>query len=118
VRPKTIILDIDGVIFKHLGAGLSQQLESCQVLPGVINFFNDQEKQGNGILLLTARKESHRAETEAQLRNAGLFWDLLVMGAAPGPRVLINDVKGRFTENTATAINVLRNEGLENVVIP
>lgn len=112
---KTLILDIDGTLVMHHGKGLKGQFdEPLQVLPGVIKKFHEWDTKSYNIILLTGRRESHRAETERQLRDAGLFWDQLVMGVGPGPRYLIND--GRFDGTVMTfAINVKRNGGLEEI---
>ena len=52
-----------------------------------------------------------REVTEKQLKSFGLFWDVLVMGATRGERILINDLKPGNENNTATAINMIRNQG-------
>lgn len=117
MRPPVVILDVDGVIFKHLGTVLSEQLGESTLLPDVLCYLNRVEKMGATIILLTARKESHRHQTECQLREAGVFWDHLVMGVAPGKRYLINDVKDHNIP-TAFGINVSRNGGLTGVEEP
>jgi hypothetical protein len=62
----------------------------------------------------TPGRESCRPRLEATLRRLGLFWDVLVMGAGNGPRVLINDSAGG--EIKAHAVNIPRNTDLSNVL--
>ena len=59
-------------------------------------------------------EESHREQLEQQLRNAGIFWDGLVMGLSNGPRVMINDVK-EGGEDRALGYNVTRNMGVREL---
>lgn len=109
--PKTIVCDIDGCIFKHKGNLFNMQLEDAEILPGVKEKFDEWDKKAFKIILLTGRRESMRTITEEQLRKFGLFWDVLIMNATRGERVLINDLKPGNTQNTASAINLLRDTG-------
>jgi hypothetical protein len=116
--PKTIICDIDGCIFKHMGNLCGMQTDKPVLLDGVKEKFDEWDKKAYRIILLTGRKESMREITENQLRLHGLFWDILIMGATRGQRVLINDLKPSNQTPTACAINLLRDKGLsgcENV---
>jgi ribonucleotide monophosphatase NagD (HAD superfamily) len=109
--PKTIICDIDGCILKHKGNLININLEDAELLPGVKEKFDEWDKKSYKIIFLTGRKESMREVTEKQLKSFGLFWDTLVMGATRGERILINDLKPGNENNTATAINMIRNRG-------
>jgi len=109
--PKTIICDIDGCILKHKGNLININLEDAELLPGVKEKFDEWDKKSYKIIFLTGRKESMREVTEKQLKSFGLFWDVLVMGATRGERILINDLKPGNENNTATAINMIRNQG-------
>jgi hypothetical protein len=116
--PKTIICDIDGCILKHMGNLYKIQIESPILLNGVKEKFDEWEKKAYKIILLTGRKESMREITEIQLKSQGLFWDVLIMGATRGQRVLINDLKPSCDTPTAYAVNLQRDQGLiacENV---
>ena len=109
--PNTIICDIDGCILKHKGNLININLEDAELLPGVKEKFDEWDKKSYKIIFLTGRKESMREVTEKQLKSFGLFWDVLVMGATRGERILINDLKPGNENNTATAINMIRNQG-------
>ena len=115
---KTIFCDIDGTLvrfpddindFKDIPKGK----KSLEVLPGAIDKLWDWETNGYRIILTTGRKESMRSITEKLLSDAGIFYDQLIMGLGPGKRYLINDINNGF--NTAFAINVERNKGLESI---
>lgn len=119
-RAKTIICDIDGTLVKHEGgvckAAMQDDGYEQDLLPGTLEKFADWDLKGYKVILITGRKESMRKNTESFLASLGIFYDQLVMGVGGGPRILINDRKpdGR---DTAFAINVDRNKGLENVTI-
>ena len=115
--PKTILCDIDGTLiefpetyekFKSIPHN-----KNVKVLPGVIDKLWRWASEGHNIILTTGRNESMRKITEKSLQRAGIIYDQLVMGLGPGKRYVINDVNG--DHNTAFAINVKRNEGLEKV---
>lgn len=116
-RPRTIICDIDGVLFRHQGDICVQHIGEPAVLSGVREAFRKWDLEGCRIILLTGRRESTRKETEAQLSKSGLFYDQLIMGVTGGVRVLINDRKPNGAEDTSVAINVTRNEGLAGVQV-
>lgn len=113
-KPETIIVDIDGTIFRHTGNDAVIQWGCSELLPRVQDFFDLIEKQGACIVLMTARKESAREETEAQLRACGLFWDHLIMGVTSGRRVIINDKKDTIQDSCA-AFCIPRNQGLDEL---
>jgi len=115
--PKTILCDIDGTLiefpktyekFKSIPHN-----KNVKVLPGVIDKLWRWASEGHNIILTTGRNESMRKITEKSLQRAGIIYDQLVMGLGPGKRYVINDVNGDY--DTAFAINVKRNEGLEEV---
>ena len=55
--------------------------------------------------------------TEKQLAEVGIIYDTLIMGIKGGKRVLINDRKPNGSKNYASAINLTRNEGINNIKI-
>jgi uncharacterized HAD superfamily protein len=114
-RPKTIIVDIDGTLLWHFGSIHEQMTKEPCVLRGVQKKFDEWDRKGYRIILLTGRKESLRKLTEKQLRSCCIFYDQLVMGVGGGVRVLINDLKANDNEPTAVAICVERNKGIEEV---
>ena len=117
IKPKTIICDIDGVLIKHKNEGLSKQLGYVDLLEDTISKMTEWDSKGYNIILITGRRESQRRKTEKQLDLFGIFYDQLIMGVGGGDRVIINDRKPNSERNTSYAINLNRNEGIENVKI-
>lgn len=116
MRPKTIIVDIDGTLLVHQG-NMSKILDGkASLLHGAREKLNEWDAKGYNIILMTGRRESAREFTEKQLSDLGLFWDQLIMGVGGGQRVLINDLKDdpEFGD-TAVAIQVERNKGIKDV---
>jgi hypothetical protein len=111
---KTIFCDIDGTLLPHTG-NIIDNLLLMPALPGVVEKIRSWDRQNYKIILTTGRKESTRAQTELQLRNAGIVYDQLIMGLPNGDRILINDRKTNSERDTAYAINVTRNAGLNSL---
>ena len=114
---KTIFIDIDGCLLKHMGNLSKEILKEPELLPGVIEKFNEWDGRGYKIILTTGRKESMRKITEEQLLKFGIFYDQLIMGITRGERILINDKKPYSDMIVASAIEINRDEGLINVNI-
>jgi len=114
-RQKTIILDIDGTLVEHCGDISKQITKTPNLLKGTIEKLIEWDKEGCNLILLTGRRESAREETKRQLFELGIFYDQLIMGVGGGPRILINDKKLNSEKNTAFAINLTRNSGIESV---
>tara|TARA_R100000008_G_scaffold55346_1_gene33951 strand:- start:174 stop:521 length:348 start_codon:yes stop_codon:yes gene_type:complete len=111
---KTIFCDIDGTLCVHHEDIVRQHSEELQLLPGTLHVLKEWEKKGYRLILVTGRKESHRKELERQLKNAGIFWDYLIMGLSNGVRVMINDMKEEGQERSY-GINVVRNLGISEL---
>ena len=114
-KPRTIFCDIDGTIVTHLHRFSDVNSTEPQLLESVLKKFNEWDSQGHRIILCTARKESARQITEAQLKSLGLCWDQLIMGLTSGPRVLINDKLNKVDDDRAISINITTNEGFSKV---
>ena len=93
---KTIICDIDGTIFMYPKGSIDEMIEvKPTLLPGVKDWFDKWEKRGDNIILITGRRESLRERTETVLYEAGIPYDVLLMGYCDEGRILINDVGSR-----------------------
>ena len=114
-KSKTLFVDIDGTVLKHMHSITDVYNNDPIVLPGVVEKLNEWDSQGHRIIFVTARKESTRALTEQQLRKFGLAWDQLIMGVGNGERYLINDKLERKDMDRAAAINVVTDEGFNSV---
>ena len=113
-KPKTIICDIDGVLLEHRNQGLSSQL-GAKALSGTVEMVNNWDAKGYNIILITGRRESLRKKTEEQLLFHSIFYDQLIMGVGGGDRIVVNDRKPNSDRDTAYAINLYRNEGIQDV---
>lgn len=114
-KPKTIFCDIDGTIIKHVHRFSYVGFEPAVALKGVINKFNEWDSKGHKIILTTARKESARMLTEKQLTDLGLCWDQLIMGVTSGARILINDKNLDTDPDRAIALNVITDQGFDDI---
>jgi len=114
-KPKTLFIDIDGTILKHMHTISDVYNNAAELLPGVLEKINQWDSQGHRIIFVTARKESTRTITEQQLHSFGLAWDQLVMGVGGGERYLINDKLERNDMDRAVAINAITNQGFINI---
>lgn len=112
--PKTIFCDIDGTLLHHSG-DIRQNIHHLNVLANVAETIKEWDRKNHTIILTTGRKESTRSQTEGQLFNAGIVYHQLIMNLPNGPRVVINDKKVNGVDNTAYAINLVRNAGMENL---
>ena len=106
--PKTIFCEIDGVI-------LFEKTSELTCLDGVLEQFASWKELEYKVVLTTNRDESKREETEEVLKNIGIQYHTLVMGLTDGDRVVINAKKERGVENTAFAINLPHNWGMEEM---
>lgn len=113
--PKTIFCDIDGTLVEHHGDIFKNAADPMKVLPNVLQTIKSWDKHNYKIILTTGRKESTRAQTVEQLKQAGIVYDTLIMGLPNGDRILLNDKKQDSPRNTAYAINLVRNQGFENL---
>ena len=112
---KTILCDIDGTILKHGHKFSAVATEEPELLPGVREKFDAWDSLNYRIILMTGRKESARALTESHLRKVGLCWDLLIMNAGNGPRILINDKLHKQSPDRSISVNVEVDKGFHNI---
>ena len=114
-KPKTIFLDLDGTVLKHMHAISEVYFNSATLLPGVREKINEWDSQGHKIILVTARKESVREHTINELSRLGIAYDQLLMGVTTGTRIIINDKLVIEDPNRAEAINVLTDGGFSSI---
>ena len=114
-KPKTLMIDIDGTILRHMHSITKVYTHPAEILPGVIEKINNWDSNGYQIIFMTARKESTREHTEKQLRQFGLAWDQLIMGIGGGDRYIINDKLYATDTDRAIGINVITNQGFQAI---
>lgn len=118
IRPTTIFCDIDGTLVKHHSPLVATQPDfHMELLPGTLDALDEWDRKGYNIILTTGRRESMRKVTEKQLAEVGIIYDQLIMGIGGGKRYLINDKKPNGSKNYASAINLIRNKGIQNIKI-
>ncbi len=100
----TWIFDIDGTLVKHNGYLLDGH---DTLLAGVKEFFEENIRDCDTVILLTSRKEQYIGSTKDFLLNNGIHFDYLLSDIPFGERILINDKKLSGLE-TAKAINIER----------
>lgn len=108
-RFKSYFVDVDGVLLKNTGGHFPPTWESsAQVLPMNSAKLAALRENGAQVILTTARPESLRRHTEAQLLACGVFYDQLIMGLNHASRVLINDHAASNPYPAAEAISIAR----------
>ena len=113
-KQKTIFGDIDGTLWSHKKDITKFHQGDNRLLPNTLEAIKSWEKNGYKIILVTGRKENLRQETEKSLTELGIVFDNLIMGLGNGERILINDRKENGSKNTAYALNVIRNKGIQH----
>ena len=108
---KTIICDIDGTLVKYLYDTKGITNGRISPLPGVIEHINRWEQEGHKIILITGRRESLRKQTDKDLQELAIPYDLLLMGYADAGRILINDEASKCK---AYAVSLKRDEGFKD----
>jgi molybdopterin-guanine dinucleotide biosynthesis protein A/thiamine kinase-like enzyme len=113
---ENIICDIDGVIIQH-SPNSNTKVEDNELIKGCASKILEWKSQNKKIILMTARAKTTRQDFIILLDKKGIIWDELIMGVNPGTRYVINDIKPAhiFTKQ-AISINVIRNEGIDNVI--
>lgn len=113
-RPKTVVVDVDGVIFRQVGRWPDIDLidPKKDLLPDVREKFLEWEMKGCRIILMTGRADNYRKLTEEQLQKAGIPYHHLIMAVGMGQRVLINNLKPEEPNvPTAVAVNLEIDKG-------
>lgn len=100
----TWILDLDGTIVKHNGYKEGGDV----LLPGAKEFI-ESLPEGDMVIIVTARKEEYRENTEKFLKENGVRHDHIIFGAPYGERIVINDKKPSGLP-VSVAVNTERNE--------
>ena len=120
---KTWFIDIDGTILEHR---VNKEIyEGCTevLLPGSKEFIDERYSDGDVIILTTARPQGTYSITVGVLKGFGIRYDEIIFGLGHRERIVVNDIKPVNAEDggdrhepmeTAYALNVKRNEGLEN----
>lgn len=103
----TWFLDLDGTILKHNGYKIDSR---DTLLDGALDFMA-QIPDKDLIVFVTSREEMYREQTVSFLEENGIRYDVILFGAPPGERIVVNDEKPGGLK-TAVAFNVVRDTGL------
>ena len=113
----TYFVDVDGVLLVNRGQyGSLNWNNSTEIIEANCKKIAALQTKGAQIVITTARPEKYREKLEAILHENGIFPAAIVMGLNHGPRVLINDYSPTNPYPSASAINILRNTSLEDVL--
>lgn len=106
----TIVLDIDGVIFRNQSLFFPPYWgDPVEPIAGNVEHLLSLQERGAQLIFMTARPEPYREATMAALSGLGLRVHALVMGCKHGTRYLVNDFAASNPYPTAIAVNTRRN---------
>lgn len=103
----TWIFDLDGTIVKHNGYKEGGDV----LLPGAKQFI-ESLPAGDMVIIVTARREEVRGQTERFLRENEIRYDHIIFEAPYGERIVVNDRKPSGL-NMSVAVNIERDEAWE-----
>jgi hypothetical protein len=106
--PKTWVFDVDGTIVEHNG----YLKDGDKLLNGVKDFFNNNIKDRDIVILLTSRKECYIKDLKIFLLQNNIRFNHLIYDLTFGERILFNDKKPSGLK-TAFAINLNRDSMLK-----
>ena len=100
----TWIFDLDGTLVRHNG----HKERGEELLPGAKELLGRIPAE-DMIVIVTARKEEVREQTEEFLRANGIRYDHIIFNAPYGERIVVNDRKPSGL-NMSVAVNLDRDE--------
>ena len=104
--PKTWFFDLDGTLVVHNGFVNGDDI----LLPNVLEFFEQNVKENDIVVITTARKEKHKETVISFLNKNKIKFNHIIFNLTVGVRVLVNDKKPDGSL-TAYSINLDRNKG-------
>jgi hydroxymethylpyrimidine pyrophosphatase-like HAD family hydrolase len=106
--PKTWFIDFDGTLVHHK----SHHSDEDFILEGTKDFFKENVKEEDVVVITTAREHFHKERIEKFLEKNEIKYNLVLCGLNSGARILINDKKPDGTI-TAYAYNLERDKGIK-----
>ena len=100
----TWIFDLDGTLVRHNG----YKERGEELLPGAKDLLG-RIPAGDMVVIVTARKDEVREQTEEFLRANGIRYDHIIFNAPYGERIVVNDRKPSGL-NMSVAVNLDRDE--------
>lgn len=121
-RFATYIFDLDGVLVENGSPHFFPKWGEAEAIQASGEAVRGLYAHGNHIVIMTARPESYREMTEAELQDKGIPYHQLVMGVHHGRRYIVNDYSANNPCPSAVAVNTVRDSGdfakKLNVVFP
>jgi hypothetical protein len=117
-RHKTLVLDIDGVVFRNHSRFFAPfwEEDDTPIDPNV-QFLLKLQAEGAQLVFMTARPDEYRQKTLNALLALGLNVHGLITGCNHARRLLVNDFAPSNPYPSATAVNLARNAAdLEKMV--
>ena len=111
----TVFVDLDGTLIKHVPVP-SETGEEIQVLKGSVEKLREWGKKNYLIVLCTSREFNKTFGILHKLQKEGMIFDQVICDLPVGPRILINDSKGK--EIRAIAIPIERDTGIKAIKLP
>jgi hypothetical protein len=108
---KTWIFDLDGTLVEHNGYKSTER-----ILPGTVEFFRNNIKDGDVVVLMTARSKNQVKSAIKILNKNNLRFDTIITDLPHGERILFNDKKSSGLI-TAHSFCIERNAGLSEINI-
>lgn len=109
--PKTWIFDLDGTLITH--NGFKQEKE--EILCGVKEFFKENVKEEDYVIITTGRPTEHAEAAIKLLAENGIKVNNVISNLPLGERLLFNDIKPNTGLKTAFSFNLERNGGLKDI---
>ena len=120
-EPKTIIIDLDGVLIKHdSGHNSKKKIFTYPAIPikKNVDLIKKEYDSGSCIIVMSARPNDEISNVENELKKNKIFYHQLILGVASGSRIVINDKKKNHPNiKTAIAIETVRNSSIKKTMI-
>ncbi len=120
-EPKTIIIDLDGVLIKHdSGHNSKKKIFTYPAIPikKNVDLIKKEYDSGSCIIVMSARPNDEISNVENELKRNKIFYHHLILGVASGSRIVINDMKKNHPNiKTAIAIETVRNSSIKKTMI-
>ena len=111
LHTKTLFIDLDGTLVIH---NYHPTETNDTVIGHAIHKLINWKKEGNVVVLTTARSREHTAMFVRRVYDDyGFVFDHILCGLPTGERILVNDSKDGTSK--ATAVQIARNEGIDGI---
>ena len=107
---KTLFIDLDGVLIENTSHKMAPFMGSGTPLSENIKFLRELYDTGRVmVIIVTARPDEYRTQTELELYKHGIPCDYLLMNLPHAQRIVINDFANSNPFPACSAVNLQRN---------